>query len=69
MSRRHARIERRDNGFVLIDQSTNGTWLCQEGEDEIGLRQEEAPLIGQGTFSLGHPAKEGLPSVAYFITQ
>ena len=69
VSRRHARIERRGDGFVLIDQSTNGTWLYPEGEDEIVLRQEEAPLIGQGSFSLGHPAKEGLPSVAYFITQ
>jgi hypothetical protein len=68
VSRRHAKIERRGDGFVLIDQSTNGTWLCQEGEDEIVLRKEEAPLIGHGTFSLGHPAKEGLPSVAYFIT-
>ena len=69
VSRRHAKIERRGNGFVLIDQSTNGTWLCQEGEDEIALRQAEAPLIGHGTFSLGHPAKNGLPNVAYVITE
>jgi adenylate cyclase len=55
-SRVHAAIERRGDKFMLIDQSTNGTWLSREGEVEVKLSREEAPLLGRGRISLGHPA-------------
>jgi class 3 adenylate cyclase len=57
-SRNHARIERRRDKFVLIDQSTNGTFLCIEGENEVILKREEMILRGHGTIGFGHSAME-----------
>jgi len=54
-SRLHARIERRRGNFVLIDQSSNRTFVTIEGEDEIQLRREDFKLRGRGRLSLGHP--------------
>jgi len=54
-SRMHARIERRRDRFVLVDQSSNGTFVTVEGEGEIHLRREELMLRGSGHISFGHP--------------
>lgn len=53
-SRMHAKIERRRDKFVLVDQSTNGTYVTVAGEREIMLRREEFVLRGSGMISLGH---------------
>jgi hypothetical protein len=53
-SRLHARIERRRDKFVLIDQSSNGTYVTVEGEQEMLLRREELILRGRGHISFGH---------------
>lgn len=55
VSRRHARIELRQDKFVIADSSTNGTWVLFEGEGEIPLHHEESVLYGHGIISLGHP--------------
>lgn len=57
-SRHHARIEYRRGKFILIDQSTNGTYvtLAQAGTalpHEIYLRREELPLQRSGVICLG----------------
>ena len=53
-SRLHARIERRRDKFVIIDQSSNGTFVTIEGQPEIMLRREELILRGRGRISFGH---------------
>ena len=53
-SRLHARIERRRDKFVLVDQSSNGTFVTIDGEREIQLRHEEMMLRGRGRISFGH---------------
>lgn len=53
-SRMHAHIERRRDRFVLVDHSSNGTFLTIEGEPEIQLRREEFILRGRGHISFGH---------------
>lgn len=53
-SRMHARIERRRDKFVLVDQSSNGTYVKIDGEPEIQLRREEMILRGRGRVSFGH---------------
>jgi adenylate cyclase len=53
-SRRHARIERRRDKFVLVDQSSNGTYVIVDGEPEIHLRREELVLRGRGRVTFGH---------------
>lgn len=53
-SRLHARIERRRDRFVLVDQSSNGTFVTFDGEREIQIRREELMLRGRGHISFGH---------------
>ncbi|MCL4762917.1 MAG: adenylate/guanylate cyclase domain-containing protein [Burkholderiales bacterium] len=57
-SRVHARIERRRDKYVLIDHSTNGTFLAVQGEGEVELRREELLLRGRGRIYFGHPSVE-----------
>jgi len=65
-SRMHARIERRRDKFVLIDQSTNGTYHTVEGEPEILLRREELVLRGRGSLSFGHAYRDDPAEVIGF---
>ena len=53
-SRQHARIERRRDKFVVVDQSSNGTFVTIEGEGEVQLRREEMMLRESGHISFGH---------------
>ena len=53
-SRQHARIERRRDKFVVVDQSSNGTFVTIEGEPEVQLRREEMMLRESGHISFGH---------------
>jgi pSer/pThr/pTyr-binding forkhead associated (FHA) protein len=52
-SRRHARIVYRRGKYVLVDQSTNGTWLAEDGKTPIFLKRDEAPLYESGRIGLG----------------
>src|SRR6185436_1591515 len=66
-SRRHARIERRRDKFVLSDQSSNGTWVRFGGETEgLVLRREELLLRASGLICFGHVlAEEEGPPVEF----
>lgn len=59
ISRLHARIERRRDKFILIDSSTNGTYIGFEEGSEFPIRMEEIILHGQGRISLGQPYGSG----------
>jgi adenylate cyclase len=52
-SRLHCTIERRQGKFVLVDQSTNGTYVTVEGADEMLVQREEFMLSKQGWITLG----------------
>ena len=65
-SRQHARIERRRDKFVLIDQSTNGTFVEFDGEAELVLRREEVMLRGKGRIALGHSVSGHAEETIYF---
>lgn len=56
-SRDHCHILFRRGKFVLVDHSTNGTYVSGPEQPEIYLRREEFPLLGEGTISLGQPAE------------
>jgi len=53
VSRMHARIERRRDGYYLIDSSTNGSFLSMQGRQEILLRKHEILLEGSGVLCFG----------------
>lgn len=65
-SREHARIERRRDKFVLVDRSSNGTYVTFEGQPEIALRREEVVLYGGGSLSFGHPYADDPTEVVTF---
>ena len=65
-SREHARIERRRDKFVLVDVSSNGTFLTFHGEPEMPVRREEIVLHGHGSISFGHPFAIDPTEVATF---
>ncbi len=52
-SRMHCVIEHRQNKFVVVDQSSNGTFVTIGSDREIMLRREELILRGQGFIVLG----------------
>ena len=55
-SRRHARIELRGDRVVLIDHSTNGTYVTLKGQPELYLRGNECVIHGQGLISFAAPS-------------
>ena len=66
-SRNHARIEKRVDKFVLIDQSANGTYVTIDGQDEIVLRREEFILHGSGRLAFGDsPRRDSNVTVVEF---
>lgn len=65
-SRNHARIERRGNQFVLVDQSTNGTYVTFQGELEFALKNEEIALRGRGRIAFGHSVRDANAEVVEF---
>lgn len=68
-SRMHARVEVRRGKFVVIDQSTNGTFVRTNDGREVYLRREELPLTGAGCFSLGSPVSAENAELIYYIVE
>ena len=66
-SRMHAHIERRRDKFVLVDHSSNGTYVTVDNEAEIALRREELVLRGRGRVSFGHAYQDDPSEVLTFI--
>jgi adenylate cyclase len=58
VSRLHGRIERRRDTFVLIDESTNGTFVQTEDERVVRVHRGELRLWGEGWFSPGEPLSD-----------
>jgi len=65
-SRKHCTIERRQDKFVLADQSTNGTYVTSDSGAEILLRREEYRLVRHGWISFGQKRAEAEEVVEYF---
>jgi predicted component of type VI protein secretion system len=65
-SRQHARIEKRRDKFVIVDHSSNGTFVAIAAEAEVCLRREELMLRGRGRIGLGHRTTEPEATVVEF---
>lgn len=65
-SRQHARVERRNDGFYLIDTSTNGSFVSLAGRQEVMLRRNEMALEGKGKISFGTSANDPQSDLADF---
>ena len=59
ISRIHAKVEMRRGKFVLIDQSTNGTFLLDVLGEETFVRRDSTEMPGEGTIGLGRAEEPG----------
>jgi len=65
-SREHCILELRGDEFILLDQSTNGTYVTVEGEREVLLNGEALPLATHGWIAFGHPHGGSAEAAEFF---
>ena len=68
-SRLHARIVIGRSNFVLIDQSTNGTFVQTGDGEELFVRQDILRLMGEGMIGLGCPPEQGSQHTIHFTCE
>ena len=61
ISRIHARIEIARNKFLLVDQSTNGTFVTTQDGKEAFVRRDSVALQGKGMIGLGKLPEPNAP--------
>jgi len=67
-SRVHCSVEKRQDKFVLVDHSTNGTYVKREGaKDDTLVQREEFVLSGKGTICCGQPSAATTERVEFSI--
>ncbi len=69
ISRIHARIDLARTRFVLVDESTNGTFIQPDGGEEVYVRRDSAVLTGSGVISMGRVAARGTPLAIEFAVE
>ncbi len=66
VSRLHARVEAGKNRFMLVDESTNGSFVHTSQGEESFVRRDSIPLKGSGVIGLGRlPEPESLHTIEY----
>jgi adenylate cyclase len=65
-SRSHARLGFQQTNFILTDQSTNGTFVQIDNDDEVFLHHEQIVLRSSGGISLGRHIRAGRGKLIYF---
>jgi adenylate cyclase len=68
-SRLHARIVIGRSNFVLIDQSTNGTFIQTGDGEQLFIRQNIVQLTGQGMIGLGCLPEQGSQHTIHFTCE
>lgn len=67
VSRRHAHVKASRGRFVLVDQSTNGTWVHGPDGKRSRIKMDELPLAGQGGITLGQPQADEAHTVLFEV--
>ena len=66
ISRIHARVELGRNKVLLVDQSTNGSFVTTQDGKEAFVRRDSVALQGSGAIGLGHLPEPNAPeSILY----
>ena len=66
ISRIHAKIEMRRGKFILVDQSTNGTFVQNVLGNEKFVRRDSTELGSEGTIGLGRAEAPGSSLAIYY---
>ena len=69
VSRAHAMIERRRERFVLVDHSSNGSYVSFDDKPEMVVHHEELTLVGQGWLALGEPRAKAAQVLRFHCVQ
>ena len=59
----------RSHKFVLIDQSTNGTFVQTADGEESFVRRDSLQIKGQGTIGLGRLPEQDSPQTIRFVCE
>lgn len=65
-SRNHCEIVRRGGRTVLVNHSSNGTFVSIDGEREFMICREETVLHGHGAITFGQPRATATDAVKFF---
>jgi len=66
ISRIHAKVEMRRGKFMLVDQSTNGTFVMNLLGEETFVRRDSTEISGEGTIGLGRAEEPGASLAIHF---
>jgi adenylate cyclase len=69
ISRLHARVEASRDKFTLVDESTNGTFVQTAAGEEIFVRRDSTPLIGEGVIGLGRVAQPNTTLAVHYVIE
>ena len=69
ISRIHARIEISRGKFLLIDQSTNGTFVLSADGEESFVRRDSMQLKGDGMIGLGKAPEGDAPQTIRYVCE
>ena len=69
ISRLHARIEASKARFMLVDQSTNGTFVHATNGDEQFIRRDTMPISGEGLIGLGRAPERDSSQTIRFVCE
>jgi adenylate cyclase len=67
VSRRHCTIQRRGDEYVVVDHSTNGTYVSDDGAAEVELQDSELRIGKHGWLAIGQPRANSGELVEYFF--
>ena len=66
ISRIHARIEIARNKALLVDQSTNGSFVTTQDGKEAFVRRDSVALAGSGAIGLGKLPEQNSPDAILY---
>jgi hypothetical protein len=69
ISRLHARVEVSRNKFMLVDQSTNGTFVLGKDGEEAFVRRDSMQIRGEGLIGLGKAPDSNSSQVIRYICE
>ena len=69
ISRLHARLELNRNKILLIDQSTNGTFVTTREGEEAFVRRDSMQLKGEGLIGFGRVPEQGSSLTVKFVCE
>ena len=69
ISRLHAKLELSRNKILLVDQSTNGTFVTTREGEESFVRRDSMQLKGEGSIGLGRAPEGNSPLTVLFLCE